>query len=314
MRREIEDIHLDDVRSFSDIMDSFTRGGGFVAKRMGEATEVMESMLRDGECTVFLSFTADLVATGFRGVLADMVEKGLVAGVVTTCGTLDHDIARTVGHYSPGEFGADDDELLERGVHRLGNLYIRREDYGQAVESFMRPLLEESYGDDGGPVAVWKLVRRIGESLDDEDSILYRAASEDVPVFVPGPLDGAVGSQMWLFNESHPDFSLDLFADEKRLESLIYESERTGGVILGGGISKHHLLWWNQFKGGLDYAVQVTTGIELDGSLTGASLSEAVSWSKVRPEGRYVDVWAEVTSVFPFMLKAVYERLRGEVY
>ena len=62
--------------------------------------------------------------------------------------------------------------------------------------------------------------------------------------------------------------------------------------MVGGGISKHHVIWWNQYRGGLDSAVYITTAPEHDGSLSGARLREAISWGKMRPEAPHVCVKA----------------------
>ena len=55
---------------------------------------IMEAMINDKECVKFLSFTADIVATGTRGVIRELVKHKLVDVIITTCGTLDHDVAR----------------------------------------------------------------------------------------------------------------------------------------------------------------------------------------------------------------------------
>jgi deoxyhypusine synthase len=80
--------------------------------------------------------------------------------------------------------------------------------------------------------------------------------------------------------------------------------------MLGGGISKHHTIWWNQFRGGLDAALYITTAVEWDGSLSGARTREAVSWGKVKPTARHTTVDGDVTVLFPLMVGAALERLR----
>ena len=75
--------------------------------------------------------------------------------------------------------------------------------------------------------------------------------------------------------------------------------------MIGGGISKHHVIWWNQFRNGLDYAVQVTTAPEWDGSLSGARVREAVSWGKVKPEARRVTVEGDATVLLPLLAGAL---------
>ena len=133
---------------------------------------------------------------------------------------------------------------------------------------------------------------------------------QNVPVFVPGITDGAVGSQLWLFWQDHRELVLDLFADEQQLSDLVFEAKRAGAIMLGGGISKHHTIWWNQFRGGLDAALYLTTAVEWDGSLSGARTREAVSWGKVKPNASHVTVVGDVTALFPLMVGAALERVR----
>ena len=81
--------------------------------------------------------------------------------------------------------------------------------------------------------------------------------------------------------------------------------------MIGGGISKHHTIWWNQFKGGLNYALFITTATQYDGSLSGARLKEAVSWGKIDKKAEYVTVDGDATIILPVLLSALYERLDG---
>ena len=79
--------------------------------------------------------------------------------------------------------------------------------------------------------------------------------------------------------------------------------------MVGGGISKHHTIWWNQFRDGLDYAVYITTAVEHDGSLSGARLREAVSWGKVKKNADYVTVEGVATVLLPVIMSAVMDRI-----
>ncbi|TLY10984.1 MAG: deoxyhypusine synthase, partial [Thaumarchaeota archaeon] len=88
-----------------------------------------------------------------------------------------------------------------------------------------------------------------------------------------------------------------------------YGSKRTGAVIIGGGISKHHVLWWNLFKGGLDYACYITTAVEYDGSLSGAQVREAISWGKVKESAKTATLYAEATAVLPLIVSYALTKL-----
>src|SRR5438876_4256306 len=93
-----------------------------MGKIRSEVARLVVAMSRYSRCTKFLCFPAAPVATGLRGVLVEMVNKGLVDVIVTTCGTLDHDVARTYAAYYHGDFQMDDRKLHRDGYHRLGNL------------------------------------------------------------------------------------------------------------------------------------------------------------------------------------------------
>lgn len=93
---------------------------------------------------------------------------------------------------------------------------------------------------------------------------------------------------------------------------LSIQRRRAGPSCLVAGYSKHHTLWWNQFREGLDYAVYITSATELDGSLSGAQVREAISWGKVSTSARQVTVFGEVTTLLPFAVTALIQRLSHE--
>jgi deoxyhypusine synthase len=309
--RKVEDIRIDDRPSLATLARRMEAAGGFSAKGVADGVDLLVRMFRDRSMTRFLSFPADLVATGTRGVLATLIRKGYVDVVITTCGTLDHDLARAYRPYLHGAWDLDDVDLHRRHKYRLGNLVIPEANYGRVVEGKIRAILRDLWSDGVRRLSTESLSRAIGESLPStaRSSVLRAAFERDVPVIVPGITDGAVGSQLWLFWQDHKELVLDLFADEQRLSDLVFGAKRTGAVMLGGGISKHHTIWWNQFRDGLDAALYVTTAVEWDGSLSGARTREAVSWGKVKPSAHHLTVEGDATLVFPLMVGAALERL-----
>ncbi len=276
-----------------------------MAKNLADTAHVLDSMYAKENCTKFVSFPAAIVATGSRGLLIDLVKAGMVDVIITASGTLDHDISRTLADYYHGSFDMDDVKLHRAGYHRLGNVLVPLDNYGPLIEKRMQGLLTKMY--DGGEKSptTEELCREIGRDLGSERSLLYWAYKKRVPVFVPGITDGAVGSQLWLFAESHRDFTVDLIGDERRLSDITSEAKSTGALVLGGGISKHHLIWWNLFRGGLDYACYITTASEFDGSLSGAQVREAVSWGKVKEKADQTNLYSDVTAVLPFIVSYV---------
>jgi deoxyhypusine synthase len=283
---------------------------GFTSKAIAEGVDVLEDMIKDKKCVRFLAFPACINATGLRGVIRDMLKKKLFDAVITTCGTLDHDLARAWRDYYHGSFELDDRVLHRKGVNRLGNVLVPNDSYGIILERRLRPILQKMYDKGKRRPSTRELVQYLGEHVDDDGSIIHWAAKNNIPVFVPGITDGSVGCQIWTFHQAHRDFSVDILKDEDELAGLVFGTKTSGALIIGGGISKHHTIWWNQFKDGLDYAVYLTTALEYDGSLSGARVKEAISWGKVKERARIVNIDGEATAVLPLMMAALLDRLR----
>ena len=305
----VRDIHVSSSNDIVTLVDQMWKSGGFMAKNVAEAARILDAMARDG-CTKFLSFPSAIIATGLRGVLIDMIRAGLVDVIITASGTLDHDIARTYAEYYHGSFGLDDADLLRRGYHRLGNVLIPLHNYGPLIEKKVQGWLSSLFASGRTSLSSEELCREIGKKINSSSSLLYWAFQKKVPIFVPGIMDGAVGSQIWLFAERRRTFKVDVIADERRLSDIVHESKRSGAIVIGGGISKHHLLWWNLFKGGLDYACYITTAVEYDGSLSGAQVREAISWGKVKEQAKTTTLYADATTVLPLIVSYALTKLR----
>ncbi|MDD5111202.1 MAG: deoxyhypusine synthase [Candidatus Altiarchaeota archaeon] len=305
----VRDIKLQKGVTASELVEGMKAGGGFTAKKLAVGVDILAEMLDDEESLNFLSFPAALVSTGVRGVFAELAKRKLFDVFITTCGTLDHDLARVHKNYYHGDFMMDDALLHRKGVNRLGNIVIPNECYGIVLEDKMRPVLEELYHKGMRETSGYELIWEFGKRLKDKDSILYWAAKNEIPIIVPGILDGAFGSQLYFFQQAHRDFRLNLFKDEDVLAEKVFSAKKTGALMIGGGISKHHTIWWNQFMGGLSRAVYLTTAVEHDGSLSGARIREAVSWGKVKEKAKYITVEGDASINLPLMMAAVLDRI-----
>ncbi|MEM0454583.1 MAG: deoxyhypusine synthase [Nitrososphaerota archaeon] len=307
--RPVVDLKLSADSSVLEVLRAMGEMGGFMGPHLARSLEVLESMMRAERCLKVLTFTGNLVSTGLRGILADMLRRRLFDLVITTCGALDHDIARSLSNYYHGSFDADDVELRSRQVHRLGNVFIPFESYGATIERFVRSLIEGL--SPGTVLGTYELCWRIGEKLGSGSSFLYWAHVNRIPVVVPGIFDGAVGYNLWLYGK-RARVTVDLTKDQDLLDELMWSHKVKGALILGGGISKHHALWWSQFGGeGIDYAVYVSSSDEYDGSLSGARPKEAQSWGKVSPEARTVFLKCDATLILPFLYVGLLGTLRG---
>lgn len=290
--------------SITLLIDGMANSGGFESKNLWDGINIIRTMTKDKNCTKFLSFVGSIISTGARGIIKDMLKRKIFDCVITTCGALDHDIARTSTKYYSGDFRMDDNLLYKKKIHRLGNVLVPQNNYGPVIEKKVQDCLNDLYKKGLQSVSTFEITKSIGSTLD-ETSFLYWAFKNDIPVIVPGIVDGAVGSQIWFFHQKHKNFNINILLDETRLSDLVYDANKTGAFIIGGGISKHHTLWWNQFRGGLDYAVSITTASEWDGSLSGALVAEAISWGKVKGKAKQTTIHGEATTLLPFIYAAL---------
>jgi len=306
--KPIQDISITKESSLEKIFEQMSKSGGFESRNLADGLDILTVMMKDNDCQKFLSFVGAIISTGMRGIIKDMIKNKWFNTVITTCGALDHDIARHFSNYNEGSFTLDDAMLAEKKIHRLGNVLVPMDSYGPLIEEKMQSFLEEEYNKGTREMSTEDVCKMIGDRLG-EDSFLYWASKNEIKVIVPGIMDGAVGSQIWMFTQKHTDFKLNITKDADTLSGLIFKAKKSGALMLGGGISKHHTLWWNQYRDGLDFAVYITTAQEFDGSLSGALVREAISWGKVAQNAKQTTIHAEITTVLPFLYSALLSRL-----
>ena len=283
---------------------------GFQAIHLERAKETIIKMKKDG-CKIYLTFTSNMVTSGLRGFFAQLIKLGLVDVVVTTVGGIEEDIMKANKEdFVIGSFSEDDVELYEKGVNRVGNLFIRTESYAK-FEDLMKPYLKSIYSSNKR-VTPSEMFLEIGKMLDDEDSILFQAARKKVPIFCPAVTDGAFGFHLFMFQQDHSDFVVDVVKDFSNILFSTSQDEKKGLISLGGSISKHHAILACLLNGGLDYAVYMTTASSSSGSMSGASTNEAKSWGKIKDDSDAVTVIGDVSVMFPLVMVSVLESLEKE--
>ena len=156
------------------------------------------------------------------------------------------------------------------------------------------------------------MIRHLGKKIDDPESIYYWAYKNNIPVYCPAITDGSLGDMIYFHSYKNPGLKLDLAADIRSINDQAVFAKKTGMVILGGGVVKHHICNANLMRNGADYAVFVNTGQEFDGSDAGAKPDEAISWGKIRPGAETVKVFADATLVFPLMVAETFAKLHHQ--
>jgi deoxyhypusine synthase len=293
---------------YREIIKSYA-STGFQATQFASAISIVNEMIAQ-KVTLFLGYTSNLVSSGLRDVFRYLVEHRKVDVLVTTAGGIEEDIIKCLGNFVLGDFRASGAELRKKGVNRIGNIFVPNSRY-VAFEAFMQPLLEElhvEYKKTGKPLCGSDLIWKMGEKINSDESIYTWAFRNKIPVYCPALGDGALGDNIYFFSFKHPDFSIDLVEDIKRLNNTTIGLKKSGLIILGSGVVKHAILNANMLRNGADYAVYINTAQEFDGSDAGALPEEAVSWGKILPGAKSVKVFADATLVFPLLVAETFAK------
>lgn len=293
--------------SVSELVEEYKNAGVLGAGALARACDIYEEMIRE-DATIFLGIAGPMVPSGLRKVITELIKKGYVSAVVTSGANVVHDMIESFGgaHYQ-GSFHDDDKLLQVEEMGRIGNVLTKITDYTtfeDRVQEILSSIPEEGLLN----LSVRELLSAIGASLDDDDSFLKAAYDNNIPVFSPGITDSMLGLQLFFFSERNK-IILNVVKDMKELSNMVYDADKTGGIFLGGGVPKHYILGANLLREGIDYGIQVTLDREEGGSLSGAKLEEAISWSKARKESNLVSVVGDVTIILPIIAAAVMERV-----
>lgn len=290
---------------FDDLMDAYA-STGFQATELARACEVVQRML-ESDAEVYLTLTSNIVSSGLRETVAHLVREGFVDVVITTSGAVAEDAIKSEKPFKIGSWDADEAALRENGINRLGNIYVPSDRYVW-LEEYLYSFFDDFFADEGLRTPR-EFTRELGESLDDEDSVLGTAAEYDVPVYCPAFMDAEIGNFLYYYKQKRDvgDVGIEVSGDYAELIDEGLLAEETGIVCVGAGVPKHHAIMTNLFRGGADYAVYISTGMEGDGSLSGAPPEEAVSWGKIKADDggdNTALVQAEATLVFPLLVAA----------
>ena len=302
---QVKDFQWKQGITVKELMNQY-RNVGYQSIELAKASEVIVKMKKNG-AKIFLTFTSNMVTSGLRGFFAQLIKLKIPSVIVTTVGGIEEDIMKANGEiFKIGNFNNDDVELNEQGINRVGNLLIQNEAY-MKFEDYINPVLNQLYQKQKR-WAVSDMLREIGLMLNDENSILYQAAKNEVPIFCPAITDGAFGFHLYLFQQKNPDFIVDVVKDFGNILFTTSHDDKKGVIALGGSISKHHAILCTLLNGGANYAVYMTTAHKTSGSMSGATTNEAKSWGKVKDDSDIATVNGDVTIMFPLaMIKALEE-------
>jgi deoxyhypusine synthase len=305
----VKDFIWHDGMRAEELVDSFS-SLGYQATELSEAVKVILKMKRTG-AKIFLTFTSNMVTSGLRGFFAQLCKLKIPNILVTTSGAIEEDIMKSFGeNFEIVNFNADDTAMHERGENRVGNLLIHTSGY-MKFEDKMIEFLTKIY-EKKKRISTSELIYELGKMIDDENSILFQAAKNNIPLYCPGIADSSFGFQLFMFQQKHPDFIVDVIKDMERVTVDLDFDEKKGLISLGGSISKHYAVFAALLSGGFDYAVYMTTSHASSGSMSGATTQEAKSWGKIKDDGEAATVNGDVCITFPLVMTSVLDKMKRE--
>lgn len=285
---------------------------GFQASHLAKAIEIINKM-RQEKCTIYLGYTSNMVTSGLRDVFRYLAQHKMVDVIVTTAGGVEEDIIKCIKPFVLGSFDANGEQLRAQGINRTGNIFVPNSRYC-AFEDFLMPLLEKldkEQHETGTVITPSEFVARLGKEINNPESIYHWTQKNGIPVFCPAITDGSIGDMLYFFSFKHPDFKIDIARDMKKLNDLTLDAKKTGLIILGAGVVKHHILNANMLRNGCDHAVYLNNAQEFDGSDAGARPEEAVSWGKISSGERTassIKVFGDATILFPLIVAKTFAK------
>ena len=311
---KVNQMDIKEGMSVSQIIDQFTNSGVLGAGKVAKASNSLANMIADDDMKVFLSIAGPLVPGGLRNIIANMIKNKQVDVLITSGANITHDLLESFGGRHYRDFGFNDEKLNKDGIGRIGDIYTKSKDF-EVFEAKIIAILdkiskkianEEDYS--LGLISIKDFLYEIGLLIEDEDSILKIASENNVPIFAPGLIDSMLGLQLWMFTQDR-ELKIDAVKDMHDLSNIVFDSKRVGAVLLGGGLPKHYTLASNLLKGGIDAGIQITMDRSETGSLSGAPLEEAKSWSKAKCGSNLVSVVGDVTILFPLILAGALDKI-----
>ena len=304
----VKHIRLDRDLTVGALVSEMKECGVLGAGNIGKAAEIVTEMFSDPDYTVFLTIAGPLVPGGMRYIIRDLIDQNYINAVVTTGANMVHDMVESLGHcHWIGTFNAEDEDLRDKDIGRIGDIYIEQNAF-KGLEEWVTKVLESIPEQKRERISTTELLHEIGKRITDPDSILATAAKKKVPIISPGLVDSIVGFHIWMFGQDKK-MRIDPLLDTHTIVDIVYDAKKVGMIILGGGWPKHYALFANTFREGVDRAIQITMDRPEPGGLSGATLKEAISWGKIKPEGKEITVICDVTIAFPLIVASALETI-----
>ncbi|MDP3765816.1 MAG: deoxyhypusine synthase family protein [Nanoarchaeota archaeon] len=304
--KPVNNIKIKKIMGVNELVKQMDSAGVLGAGRLAKAVNICEAMIKDKDCKVFLGLAGPLVPAGMREIIIDIIESKWVDVVVTTGATLTHDLGEALGyrHYQ-GSADADDAELCKKGFDRIYESYMPNKIY-EGMEDFIAGNFEQLKDNKSIKDFLWEIGR-----LTPAKSICKACFENKLPLFCPAISDSGIGLMIWGQLAKGKNIETRAFEDLKEIIDIAWTAKKCGVIYFGGGVPKNYIQQSMQLAPkSASYGVQVTMDRPEPGGSSGAELKEGISWGKLNPKAKFVDVICDSTIAMPIIFAALKERMK----
>ncbi len=310
------DIKKHNVVNLVDSMENMA----FSARDLNRAAKIYDMMLQDKECAIILTLAGSIFSAGLKRIVYDLVSNNMVDAIVSTGAIMvDQDFFEALGfkHYI-GTPNVDDNTLRDLHIDRIYDTFIDEDELricDDTTAEIFDSLEPRAYSSR-------ELLYEFGRYLEKnggpkvDDSVVYAAYKNNVPIFVPAFSDCSAGFGIVMHQHKNPEkhLSFDSGKDFLELTQIKLKFNETGIFMIGGGVPKN---FTQDIVVAADiltedapmhkYAIQITVADVRDGALSSSTLKEASSWGKVSQTYEQM-VYAEATLAMPLITGYAYHK------
>ncbi|MFL2893298.1 MAG: 1,9-bis(guanidino)-5-aza-nonane synthase [Candidatus Pelagibacter sp.] len=314
LKNEVEHIDITsfDARKIISSMEKMS----FVSRETANAANIFNEMIKDKDCTIFLTLAGSTSAAGCMNIYKDLVKYNMVDAIVATGASIvDMDFFEALGfkHYQGSQF-QDDAELRKNYIDRIYDTYIDEEQLQECdkkIGEIADNLSPKSYT---SREFIFEMGKYLKKNSKKKNSLIETAYENNVPIFCPAFTDSSAGFGLVMHQERNPEkhITIDSIREFRELTEIKIKSKGSGLFMIGGGVPKNFIqdtvICAELLGKDVDmhkYAVQITVADSRDGACSSSTLKEASSWGKVDITKEQM-VFAEATSVLPLIVSNAY--------
>jgi deoxyhypusine synthase len=296
----------------------------FEARLVHRGAQLLKKMVDEND-TIWLGIAGAGIAGGMGGLVISLIENGFIDAICSTGAQVYHDL-----HFAYGlpvkaiHPSCNDDLLRQHGDTRIYDIGIREKETLEEQDKIIREFIKAKYPCFGDrPIASWVFNYELGKWVNEnalypERSFVATASSAGVPIFWDSHTNHSIAMNM--LKTDHEGFPIRLSAQKDIFDSaaITYSSSCSGFFELGGGGPKNFIQQTGPTLSqilsvdyqGAERGIQIGTAIEREGSLSGCTFGEAVTWGKYQTDdpSNLVQIWGEYSLIFPLIVAYIIDQ------